>query len=102
MMQHKEKQMLPLIDIQLQNQLPPLYAQDGAKRKTLYARFYLYDWEWFVMEYSPLQKLCYGLVDGDEKEYGYFRLDELEAIGVQRDMEFYPITIKGVDDERAA
>jgi len=94
-MQHKEKQMLPLIDKQLQEQLPPLYAQDGNKQKIIYARYYLYNWEWFAMEYSPLQKLFFGLVDGDELELGYFTLDELERAGAVRDYDFKQTIIQG-------
>ena len=38
------------------------------------------DWIWYVMEYSPLQNLCFGYVIGDENELGYFSLDELESL----------------------
>ena len=35
---------------------------------------------WYAQEYSPVEKLFYGLVDGIEAEYGYFSLAELEEI----------------------
>jgi len=87
-----------LLDQQTQDLLPPLYAQEKETKKIAYARFYLpdYNWEWYAMEYSPLQKLFYGLVDGNEKEFGYFTLDELAALQysvgsrVLRDYEFEP------------
>lgn len=94
--------MLPLIDKDLEQIIPPLYAQDSNIEKTLYAKFHLHNWNWYVMEYSPLQKLCFGLVDGLELEYGYFTLDELESIGVERDYSFKPIKIKDKNYERVA
>ena len=94
--------MLPLIDVDLKEILPKLYEQDKLDTKTVYARFYLYDWEWLIMEYSPLQKLCFGLVDAEEQEYGYFTLDELESIGAKRDYEFIPTILQGECYERVA
>ena len=94
--------MLPLIDKDLEEILPKLYEQENLQIKTFYARFYLNDWEWLVMEYSPLQKLCFGLVDGIEHEYGYFALDELEKLGVKRDYLFTPTVVQGECYERVA
>ena len=34
-------------------------------------------WTWYITEYDPIEKLCFGLVDGFEKELGYFSLIEL-------------------------
>ena len=34
-------------------------------------------WTWYITEYDPIQNLCFGLVDGFEKELGYFSLTEL-------------------------
>ena len=82
--------MLPLLDKELEKQLPPLYAQDGKESTTIYARYYFDDWEWFALEYSPLQKLFYGIKD---EVYGYFTLDELEIAEAIRDYSFEPTTI---------
>lgn len=94
--------MLPLLDKRLLEQLPPLYDTDGKDTKILYARYYhpYANWEWFAIEYSPLQRLFFGLVDGDEREYGYFSLDELERIGALRDISFIPQIIQGDHHER--
>lgn len=90
--------MLPLMDKQLQEKIPQLYETDGKPNKMIYARYYLEDWEWLVFEYSPLQRLCFGLVDGYEKELGYFTLDELEEIGAIRDFNFEPTLYKEGDN----
>ena len=66
-------------------------------------------WTWYVLE-GEKQKdgdwLFYGLVDGIEKEWGYFRLSELEGIatksrthratglGIERDLYFTNTSVK--------
>ena len=34
-------------------------------------------WTWYITELDQIKNLCFGLVDGFEKELGYFSLDEL-------------------------
>jgi hypothetical protein len=99
-----------LMDKQLEELLPQLYEQDGKDEQIVYVRYYceLIDWCWYAMEYSPLQRLFFGLVIGDETELGYFTLDELESIGykygvdVQRDYDFEPTKLKEVKHGRVA
>ena len=38
------------------------------------------NWTWYVMEYDPETGDCYGLVDGLEKEFGYFNIEEIKKI----------------------
>jgi len=51
-------------------------------------------WTWFASEYDPDTKMFYGLVDGHEKELGYFSLTELEelklpmGLKIERDLYF--------------
>ena len=54
-------------------------------------------WTWYVLEGSEEENgdwRFYGLVDGFEKEWGYFMLSDLEkvkgplGIGIERDMHF--------------
>ena len=50
-------------------------------------------WTWYATEFDG-EDLFFGLVDGFEKEMGYFSLSELEAVegpyglGVERDLHF--------------
>lgn len=85
-----------LLDEELKNTLPRLYEQDKSEVKILHARFYhpICNWEWYAMEYSPLQKLFFGLVEGEFLEYGYFTLDELDRIGAIRDYHFKARVLK--------
>ncbi len=54
------------------------------------------DWTWYATEYDPESRLFFGLVDGFERELGYFSLDELEqlrgplGLPVERDLYWKP------------
>ena len=58
------------------------------------------NWTWYATEYNPEGKLFYGLVEGFDKEVGYWGLDELEDIvgpmglKIERDMYFTPTPIR--------
>jgi hypothetical protein len=49
-----------------------------------------------LVELDPVDRLCFGLVVGHEREFGYFSLDELQNIRgplglqVERDLYFKP------------
>ena len=62
-------------------------------------------WTWYAVEYSPEDKLFFGLVYGLEKEFGYFSLDKLESIQgpvglkIERDLNFKPCRIAKLEAE---
>jgi hypothetical protein len=94
---------MKLITKDLLKKVPPLYAQDGKGFDAIaYAKFFTPDsnWTWYMTEYDPDQKLAYGLVEGLEKEQGYFSIEELESIrgplglAVERDRYFEPCALK--------
>ena len=56
---------------------------------------------WFISEYDPITKMCFGWVEGLENELGFFSLTELEKIkfppfglSIERDICFDSIPIK--------
>ena len=61
--------------------LPPLYATEHEDDPIVRVKFFTPDssWTWFVTEYCPEKRLCFGMVHGLDHELGYFSLDELEA-----------------------
>lgn len=71
-----------LLTKELEKKLPALYATDGdpdETRKVPVKFFCPYNgWTWYCLEYSPEDRLFFGLVKGFESELGYFSLDELE------------------------
>ena len=93
---------MKLITKELEKKLPSLYEQDGkGYEATAYAKFFdpCSSWTWYVTEYDPKENLCFGLVDGLEKELGYFSIHELESItrpfgmSIERDIHFTPTKI---------
>lgn len=61
-------------------------------------------WSWYVLEYSPEEDLCFGLVDGHEVELGYFSLAELKelrvrGLPVERDLWFKPMKLSILQDK---
>lgn len=86
-----------LIPIEIAREIPAVGSQENEPDPIVRAKFFhpLSNWTWFVLEYSPDDQMCFGLVHGFEQEMGYFGLDELEGLaigglGVERDMYWTP------------
>ena len=84
-------------------QIPGLYEQEGKCKNALaYVNLFTPDsnFTWFITEYDADEKMCFGLIDGFEKELGYFSLNDLEQIKgsmglkVERDISFQPTKLK--------
>ena len=57
-------------------------------------------WTWYITEMDPVTGQCFGLVEGFEKEIGYFGLTELAETtvfggvpAVERDLYWQPMTL---------
>lgn len=77
---------------EIENRIPALGATDGQgelKDRIVHVKFFTpaSNWTWYALEYDPEDRLFFGLVEGFEREFGYFSLDELESLGgaVNRD-----------------
>jgi hypothetical protein len=91
---------MKLLTKALEKALPKLYdTQDTpCGDKKLYVKLFCPwgQWTWYIAEYNPETRECFGLVDGFEPEWGYFSLDELEQIrgpgrlAIERDLYFTP------------
>jgi len=80
---------------ELQKNLPRLYDTEDTKigDKIVYVRYYEINsgWQWFLTEYDPNERLCFGYVKGFCNEWGYFSLNEMEQIDtIFRDEIFKP------------
>lgn len=84
-------------------EMPGLYANEDQGDQAL-ARVKLFTpwtkWTWYASEYDPKQRLCFGVVVGHEREFGYFSLAELEKITgpgglrIERDLHWRPRPLK--------
>ena len=78
-------------------QLPKLYAQEHEADPVAQVKFFTpwTSWTWYATEFDG-DDLFFGLVDGQEKELGYFSLKELESLKgpyglkIERDRYFRP------------
>jgi hypothetical protein len=95
-----------LLTKELRAKLPQLYSQEeqGLAAKAQVKFFSPYsNWTWYASEFDG-EDLFFGLVDGFEKELGYFSLKELSELtisfagvavpAVERDRHWEPKTLK--------
>lgn len=94
---------MKLLTKEIADRLPPLYGQEGQGTDAIaQVKFFTpwTSWTWYVSEYDPVERLCFGLVVGHEREFGYFSIDELEAIRgpggltIERDLYWKPKALK--------
>ena len=88
----------------LEIKLPDLYEQEEVENPVAHAHFVHVQsgWEWFVTEGREEpdgDMLLFGLVNGFEKEIGYFSLKELESVGAILDVEFSPVGIYDIYED---
>ena len=105
---------MKLLTKEIRKQLPPLYAQDSkGGQAVVYVKYFTpsAQWSWYATEGTPLldengqQEVdfqFFGLVDGLEKELGYFNLSELERVRgpmglpIERDLYWQPKTLEEI------
>jgi Protein of unknown function (DUF2958) len=84
--------------------VPALYSQESVETPLVRVKFFTPDaqWTWFVLEYDPAERPCFGLVCGQVDELGYFSLDELRAVRgplglrIERDLWWEPVLLRQV------
>lgn len=75
--------------------IPPLYATQHEDDPIARLKWFTPDssWTWFVVEYDPAERRCFGLVIGHEREFGHFSLDEIQELrgplGLQVERDLY-------------
>lgn len=89
-----------LLTQELLKNFPPLYACEHVQDPMVQCKFFTPDshWTWYAIEFDGTDRF-FGLVDGFERELGYFSLAELENIRgpmrlrVERDLYFKPCLV---------
>ena len=107
---------MKLLPRELREILPALYSQDGKGSKAVaYVKYFTpsSSWTWYTLEGSPVLDdssrevdfQFFGLVDGHDKELGYFMLSELEEVRgpmglpIERDLHWQPQTLAEIAPE---
>jgi hypothetical protein len=95
----RQKGML-LLPPEIEAGIPPPYSQEEVKDPMCVVKFFALgsNWTWYVIEYNPKDRICYGYVIGHEAELGYFSMDELESLGalIERDIYFTPAPLSEI------
>ena len=98
---------MKLLTKEIRRQLPPLGSQDGlGGRAVVHVKFFTPDsnWTWWATSFDG-QDTFFGLVEGFEKELGYFSLAELQSVRgamglpVERDRHWKPTMLKEIAPE---
>ena len=86
--------------------LPALYSQEETvpEEQIAVVKFFTPDaqWTWYATEFDSETGMFFGLVDGLEKELGYFSLAELQSargplgLPIERDMYWTPVKLSEV------
>jgi len=89
---------MKLLSAEILKRLPKLYSQENEPNPKIIVKYFhpLSNWTWYVTEGEKQEDgdwLFFGLVDGHEKELGYFLLSQLKGVkvrglGIERDMHF--------------
>jgi hypothetical protein len=103
----KRPHRMQLLTNEIRRKLPPLDGQDGKGGKAVaYVKFFTPDsnWTWWATEFDG-EDTFFGLVEGQEKELGYFSLAELEGargpmgLPIERDLHWTPRTLAEIAPE---
>ena len=87
---------MQLLTKEIENRFKKIGSQEKVKAPEIIVKFFdpTGSWTWYATEYAQDTKTFFGLVDGHEKEFGYFSLEELESVkwnfglGIERDIHF--------------
>jgi len=88
---------------------PKLYQTEHQGDPTVWVKFFYPDasWTWYGIEFDG-DNLFLGLVDGHERDLGYFSLKELREnrpgafkLPIERDVSFTPRTLSTLRNELA-
>lgn len=87
----------PLLPDGIAKSIPALYSQEHVADPIAHAKFFhpFSNWTWYVTEFDPVERICFGLVVGFDEEFGTFSLDDLEGVvvrglGIERDEYWTP------------
>ena len=98
---------MQLMTEELRKKLPPLDSQDGLGGKAIaYGKWFTPDagWTFYATEFDG-KDTFFGLVDGHERELGYFSLAELQKVRgpmglpIERDLHWKPKTLREIAPE---
>ena len=87
---------MKLLTKEIEERFKKIGSQENIEDPQIIVKFFdpTGSWTWYATEYDQDTKTFFGLVDGHDKELGYFSLEELESVkgsfglGIERDRYF--------------
>ena len=98
---------MQLMTQEVRRKLPPLYSQESlGGEAVVHVKFFTPDssWTWYATEFNGADTF-FGLVDGLERELGYFSLAELQkargpmSLAIERDRYWKPKKLSEIAPE---
>lgn len=98
---------MKLMTKEVRKKLPPLYSQEELGGKAIaHVKFFTPDssWTWWATEFDG-KDTFFGLVEGHERELGYFSLSEMQGVRgpmglpIERDLHWQPKTLEEIAPE---
>jgi len=96
---------MELLTKEIREKIPKLYATENIplEDKVAVVKYFTpwTSWTWYGVEFDGEDRF-FGLVDGLEREWGYFSLSELKSVSgplglkIERDLYFEPTKIKEI------
>jgi len=91
---------MKLVNKTVREKLPTLYLQEPEKDAVAHVKFFTpwSNWTWYASEFYG-KDTFFGLIQGFDKELGYFSLSELESargpggLRIERDLSFVPTAL---------
>lgn len=88
----------------LEKKIPETMETEGELDPMVWVKLFTpwAGWTWYIIEYDPEDKSCFGYVKGYENELGTFNLAELEqlegpmGLKIERDIHFKPCKLSEV------
>ena len=94
---------MQLLTQEILGRLPTIASQDVVSESEAIAQVKYFtpwaEWKWYATAYDPDSGIFFGVVVGDETEWGAFSLKELESVTgpfnlhIERDKSFKPTRI---------
>ena len=103
LLEYRSEQAIKLMTKEVIKKLPALYSQEEVKDPMIRCKFFYpdFNWTWYAIEFDGKDHF-FGLVDGFEKELGYFSLSELLVnrgklgMPIERDRYFKPCRLSQI------
>jgi len=87
---------MDLLTQEILDKFQEIGSQENISDPIVIVKYFYWSWTWFATEYDTKYKVFFWYVIGQEKEFWYFSIKELESfrwnfwLAIERDLYFKP------------